>query len=297
MHISAVLLETPLSLNLTVSLHTHLMERECGMEKSRVEANPAAAMSCISKAVRMARAADIDKVVGSHESTSGAQCEDYSQPYSSRAVSGWWAGPIANTRKGCNEFISCRLWKCSSPSRRHSDRVEAHKHKVQRVNPHRLTSPSLPSMASEHLFIGVREGDVRSSPAPSREDSTDLPTRPPLKTTCVVIFNLSGSRLYPWREHVFCFFFLGYQSRADRSASVHDVLVVNIGRSKTAHCDLLWIVVFHLWRVHFPWRLWSLLVRLCCPVSCPSMQCSLLPSVRFKTALMLTCHFNLVMGF
>lgn len=55
------------------------------MEKSRVEADPAAAMSCISEAVRMARAADIDKVVGSPESTSGAQCEDYLQPYSSRA--------------------------------------------------------------------------------------------------------------------------------------------------------------------------------------------------------------------
>lgn len=168
-------------------------------------------------------------------------------------MSGWWVWPIANSCTGCNEFISCRLWKCSSPSHRHSDIVEAHKHKVQCVNPHCLDvfQPALYNFWASLYWGEEKRCKIPTCPltrlhGPPYKVQYSLS----LKTTCVVIFNLSGSCLFPWRKHVF----LGYLRGANRSASVHNVLVVNIGRSKTAHCDLLWML-FHLRRVHFPWRL------------------------------------------
>lgn len=70
-----------------------------------------------------------------------------------------------------------------SLSRRHSNRAEAHKHKVQRVNPGSLTSPSLPSMAAQHVFI-ERAGE-------------GSPSFPSGKTPLVRLQGLPASRLYP----------------------------------------------------------------------------------------------------
>ncbi|KAI4829891.1 hypothetical protein KUCAC02_001551, partial [Chaenocephalus aceratus] len=65
----------------------------------------------------------------------------------------------------------------------HSNRAEAHKHKVQCVNPHSLTSPSLPSMAYEHLCIEGEKGRGEIPTYPSGE-STGRATRECMFFSC-----------------------------------------------------------------------------------------------------------------
>lgn len=77
-------------------------------------------------------------------------------------------GSGARAHKGCNEFVSCRLWKCPSLSHRHSNRAAGHKHKVQCVNPCSLTSPGLPSVAPQRLFIQRWRGELWSPLTPRR---------------------------------------------------------------------------------------------------------------------------------
>ncbi|KAK1891658.1 CD276 antigen, partial [Dissostichus eleginoides] len=64
-----------------------------------------------------------------------------------------------------------QVWNINALSSLHSNRAEAHKHKVQCVNPHSLTSPSLPSMASEHLCIEREKGRGEIPTYPSGEST------------------------------------------------------------------------------------------------------------------------------
>lgn len=97
-----------------------------------------------------------DKIMLSLESREW--CEDHSQPCTLLL-----SGAIVGARKGCNQFISCQLWKCPSLSCRHSNRAEAHKHKVQCVNPHSLTSHSPLWLLSISLSRG-RRGESPAHP-------------------------------------------------------------------------------------------------------------------------------------
>lgn len=139
--------------------------------------------------------------------------------------------------------------KVPSLSHRHSNRVEAHKHKVQSVNPHSLTSPSLPYTASEQLFIEREKGEARSPLTPS-EDTKGLATRhsPALspKTTYVLIFNTLLLILVSLENA--CFFMSRADLRRDDqtlSYCTEHAVCCKIKISQVC-CDSLWLMELHL---------------------------------------------------